>query len=100
MPGKGSALTKELREFSLAGGADLFGVADLAPVRAFIANQGPSLVTQFPPAVSIGIRLCHSIVDSHSPLESRRDSLYWHHVYAVVTASLDFHAYQVSRRLL
>ena len=99
MSGKGSARTKDLREFSLARGADLFGVADLAPVRPFIAAQGPSLVTQFPRAVSIGMRLSDAIVDSHSPLESRRDSLYWHHVYSVVTASLDFHAYQVSRWL-
>ena len=99
MSAKGSALTKELRELSLAGGADLFGVADLEPVRHFVAKQGPPLVTQFPRAVSIGMRLNDAIVDSHSPLESRRDSLYWHHVYAVVTASLDFQAYRVSRWL-
>jgi epoxyqueuosine reductase QueG len=99
MPGGGTSLTEDLRKFSLAGGADLFGVADLAPVGEFVAAQGPSPVTRFPRAVSVGMRLNDAIVDSHSPLESRRDSLYWHHVYSVVTASLDFHAYGVSRWL-
>ena len=99
MPDKTIALTKELKEFSLAAGADLFGVADLAPVRQVVASQGPPRMAGFPRAVSIGMGLNDEIVDSHSPLETRRDSLYWHHVYSVVTASLDFHAYRVSRWL-
>ena len=99
MPGKKIALTKDLREFSLVQGADLFGVADLAPVRDIVTAQGPSSLNRFPRAVSIGMRLNDEIVDSHSPLESRSNSLYWHHVYDVVTPSLNFIAYRVYRWL-
>jgi len=100
MPIEPENLTKELREFSLSRGADLFGVADLGPVRKFILSQGPSMLGQFPRGVSMGIRLNDRIVDSHSPDEPRRQSLYWHHVYDVVTQSLDFLAYDVTRLLV
>ncbi|NWF55227.1 MAG: epoxyqueuosine reductase [Syntrophaceae bacterium] len=99
MPSKTATLTKELKKFSLSRGADLVGIADLVPARDFILSQGPGWVGQFPRAVSMGIRLNDWIVDSHTPDEPRRQSLYWHHVYEVVTQSLDFLAYDVTRWL-
>ena len=95
-----ACLNEELGTFSRTHGADLFGVADLVPVRNFILTQGPSLLGQFPRAVSMGIRLNDWIVNSHTPHEPRRNSLYWHHVYDVVTRSLDFLAYDVTRWLI
>ena len=45
-------LTTELRDFSLSRGADLFGVADLAPAREFIVSRDPpglsDIRSQFP----------------------------------------------------
>ena len=94
-----ASLNEELENFCRTRGADLFGIADLVPVRNFVLSQGPSTIGQFPRAVSMGIRLNDWIVDSHSPNETRRNSLYWHHVYDVVTQSLDFLAYDVTRWL-
>ncbi len=96
--GKGS-LNKELEKFSRDRGADLFGVADLGPAQDFIISQGGSLVEKFPRAVSMGMQLSDLIVDRHSPDDPRRQSLYWHHVYNVVTPALDFLAYDVTRWL-
>jgi epoxyqueuosine reductase len=99
MKGKETALAKELEKFSRQRGADLWGVADLAPARDFIASQGLPRVSEFPRAVSIGLPLNDLIVDQHDPNEPRRQSLYWHHVYEVVTRVLDFLAYDVTRWL-
>ena len=99
MKGKETGLAKELEKFSRERGADLFGVADLAPARDFIDSLGPPLISRFPRAVSMGMQLCDSIVDQHSPDELRQRSLYWHHVYEVVTRALDFLAYDVTRWL-
>ncbi len=93
------ALTKELEESARQNGADLFGVADLEPARGFISGQGNFSLDRFPRAVSMGMALNDLIVESHSPLEPKRDSLYWFHVYDVVTPALDLLAYRVSRRL-
>ena len=94
-----SALRQELDAFSRQLGADFVGVAELAPAHDFIVAQGGPLVGQFPRAVSMGMRLCDAIVDLHNPDEPRRDSLYWHHVYDVVSPALDRLAYDVTRYL-
>jgi epoxyqueuosine reductase len=94
------SLNEELGNFCRARGADLFGIADLVPVRDFILSQGPAMLGQFPRGVSMGIRLNDGIVDTHSPNEPRRHSLYWHHVYDVVTQSLNFLANDVTRWLI
>jgi epoxyqueuosine reductase QueG len=94
-----SGLTEQLAEFSRQRGADLHGVADLAPARDFISFQGYPGVGRFPRAVSVGMQLNDAIVDQHNPEEPRRQSLYWHHVYEVVTRALDFLAYDLGRWL-
>lgn len=49
---KKTTLTQELEQFSRQRGADLWGIADLAPARDFIASQGPhgspSFLVQYP----------------------------------------------------
>lgn len=80
-------------------GGDLFGVADLEPAREFIMAQGGKALGEFPRGVSIGIRLSDVIVDEHSPDDKHELSLYWHHVYRVVTPSLDFLARRIQREL-
>jgi epoxyqueuosine reductase len=92
-----NTLTKELEEFSRQNGAALFGAADLRPAKEFISAQGNFPADRFPRAVSIGMPLNDAIVERHSPLEAKKDSLYWFHVYDVVTQLLDFLAYRVSR---
>jgi epoxyqueuosine reductase QueG len=92
-----TTLTHELGIFSRQRGADLFGIAGLVPARDFIASGSDPFVAQFPRAISIGMQLCDGIVEQHTPDEPRRHSLYWHHVYEVVSRALDFLAYDVAR---
>ena len=78
-------------------GADLFGVADLAPAMEAILEQGGPIVAEYPRAISIGIRLLDPIVD----LLPRRDekaaaASYKHHSYDVVNGRLDFIASKLS----
>ena len=56
-------LEPAIREMTLAAGANLFGVADLAPAHDAILEQGGESVAQFPRAIAIGIALPHSIID-------------------------------------
>jgi epoxyqueuosine reductase len=99
MKGKTVTLTRQLEEFCVDHGADLFGAGDLAPAREAIVAQGGPLVEPFPRAVSLGMRLSDDIVDAHDPNQKHRESLYWHHIYDVVSTSLNFLAYDVGRWL-
>lgn len=92
-------LTKELEAFSQQRGADLFGVADLTPAHQSLSTKAPFHLSEFPRAVSIGMQLNDIIVERHSPEEKHRESLYWHHVYNVVSPKLDFIAYDLARWL-
>lgn len=92
-------LEQRLKLLVFQSGGDLFGVADLTSAREFIAAQGGEALARFPRAVSIGMRLSDLIVDQHSPDQKREDSLYWYHVYEVVTPALDFLAQRVCREL-
>ncbi len=94
-----NALTRKLEEFARNYGADLFGVADLEPARKFISKQDNFPLDRFPSAVSVGMPLNDVIVERHSPEEARRDSLYWLHVYKVVTPALDLLGYRISKWL-
>lgn len=94
-----TALTRNLGDFSRQRGADLFGIADITLAYDFFASQGSPNIRRFPRAVSLGMQLCGDIVEQHTPDEPRRQSLYWHHVYEVVTKALDFLAYDIARWL-
>jgi len=56
-------LIDDIRDLTLGGGADFFGIADLTPVRDAVVAQGGESLAAFPRAVSIGIRLSDDIVD-------------------------------------
>ncbi|MCP4757680.1 MAG: epoxyqueuosine reductase [Proteobacteria bacterium] len=92
-------LTKELDTFTRHKGADLFGVADLEPAGDFLASHGDPIASGYPRAISIGMRINDAIVENHDPDEPRGKSLYWHHIYDVVSEALNFVAYDVSRWL-
>jgi len=71
-------------------GADFFGVADLAPAREFIAEQGGQRIATYPRAVSVGIELPHAIVDRLPDRADRSVALsYQSHAYQVVNQRLD-----------
>ena len=94
-----TSLTQQLENFSRERGADLFGIADLMPAHDFVVSQGGPQLGQFPLAISMGMRLSDEIVDLENPNEDRRQSLYLHHVYNVVTPALDFLAHDIARWL-
>ncbi|MGB9699072.1 MAG: 4Fe-4S dicluster domain-containing protein [Thermodesulfobacteriota bacterium] len=92
-------MSQELENLGGQKGADLLGIADLSAARDFLLAQGGDRLAGFPRAVSLGLRLSDLIVEQHNPYEPRRESIYWHHVYNVVTPSLDCLAYEVYRWL-
>jgi epoxyqueuosine reductase QueG len=57
------SLRAELERFARSQGIDLFGVADLAPARDFIARQGGNFLGSFPRAISLGIHTSNTVVD-------------------------------------
>jgi epoxyqueuosine reductase QueG len=71
-------------------GATYFGVADLAPGRQRIAEQGGEFLTQFPRAVSHGFVLADGIVDTlvhHENIAALNS--YWYYVYQIVNPRID-----------
>ena len=98
-PPPGKIVTDELEKYSREHGADLFGVADLTLASEFIAAECPAWVGEFPFAVSVGMSVSDIVLENHSPDEPRDKSLYFHHVYDVITPALDFLAYDLTRLL-
>ena len=94
-----SSLQRRLEALAYQNGADLFGVADLVQAHEFIVNQGGAMLGEFPRGVSIGMRLSDTIVDTHSPEEKHGLSLYWWHVYSVITPMLDVLAQRIQHEL-
>ncbi|HEY4775810.1 MAG TPA: 4Fe-4S double cluster binding domain-containing protein [Xanthobacteraceae bacterium] len=91
-------LTRELETFARRHGADLFGVADLRKAREYLAARGGP-AAGFAAAVALAMRVNDGILDEHDPAEARERSLYWHHVYSVVTPALDTLAFEIARWL-
>jgi len=88
--------TEDLRQQATAWGAAFFGVADLAPARQAILEQGGDLVDGFPLAVSMGIRLPDAIVDQLPQRSQRAAAIsYRQHAYEVINHRLDLLASQV-----
>ena len=83
-------LDERIDEFARKLGADFFGVADLTPAQDFIQNQGGTELTEFPRAISIGIRLMDSIVDQlpHGYGRAVAEN-YRHHAYQIINLRLD-----------
>ena len=81
--GKLESLAKEM-------GATYFGIADLAPARQQISEQGGEFLTQFPRAVSHGFVLADGTVNTlvhHKNIAAM--SNYWYYVYQIVNPHID-----------
>lgn len=84
--------TEQLRRFALSIGADLFGVADLSNYRdQYGVSQG--LLSRFPYAISIAVRLPDAVVDAITPEDPT--SIYAH-TYRVVNSMLDQMALRIA----
>lgn len=89
-------LENRLRAEALTLGADFFGVADLAPARDFIREQGGEMVAGFPRAVSIGVRMPSAIVDQLVRQDDKRVLIaYRSHSYDILNVRLN----QIASRL-
>jgi epoxyqueuosine reductase QueG len=83
-------LNQRYRQIALELGADYFGVADLNLARAAVADQGGAEISQYPRAISLGIRLMDSIVDQLPRREDYALALnYRLHAYEYVNIRLD-----------
>ena len=93
-------LEDELRSLAMSLDADLYGIADLRPYQVAVIEQGGDLVSGYPFAISVGIRLLDTIVDQvpNRALRSVRVS-YNSHAYEVINVRLDQISSLVSLRL-
>jgi len=86
----GEELREALRRSAEAAGAAFFGVADLAPARAAVLEQGGPVVGGFPLAVSVGMALPHAVVDQLPNRAERAVAMnYRQHAYDIVNLRLD-----------
>ena len=84
------SLLAEIREKAMSLGASYFGVADLAPVRPFITDQGDDFLTEYPVGVSVGVALTDGLVDQlHQHFNGNVARTYRHHIYSAVAEHLD-----------
>lgn len=93
-------IREEIGATAKAAGADFFGVADLAPAREAIRQQGGDDLAAFPRAVSLGIALPRAIVDQlPRRMEHAVAQSYRHHAYDLINVRLDLLASQVGSAL-
>lgn len=94
------SFSTRLRTWSLAGGADYFGVADLTSAREAIRDQGGDAVATFPRAVVMGIDLMDAIVDELPRRAERAVAVnYKRQGYEVINLRLDLLASGLASRL-
>jgi epoxyqueuosine reductase len=81
-------------------GSTCFGIADLAPARQRISEQGGEFLTQFPRAVSHGFVLADGIVNTlvhHKNVAALNN--YWYYVYQIVNPRIDSISLMLARSL-
>jgi epoxyqueuosine reductase QueG len=84
------SLTKQVSELASGLGADFVGVADLSLAREFICEQGGEKLSNFPFALSVGVRLMDSIIDELPNRDQRWVAATFRlHAYDLVNARLD-----------
>lgn len=94
------SLKCELRTRALAAGAALFGVADLAPAKEFVVNQGGAYLERFPRAVSIGVPVARALVEGLEDTADAGTALTYHwHIYEIVNRHLEKIALGIANRL-
>lgn len=92
-------LGRDIRDRALRGGADFFGIADLAPVRDAVVAQGGASLAEFTRAVSIGIALPDEVVDRLVQHDDPRVARQYLGVYDETNRALDRIAESVADRL-
>jgi epoxyqueuosine reductase len=93
-------IDNKIRQIAEAGGADFFGIADMARARAEVLRQGGEQIASYPRAVSIGIRLFDEIVDRLPDRGQRAVAVsYRHHCYDVINDRLDDLASRIAGEL-
>lgn len=70
-------------------GTDFFGVADLSAVKDKVIEQGSSFVADYPKAISLGIRLPDSIVDTLPNRDNPAVAVNYRHAYDITNLRLD-----------
>lgn len=96
-----TVLAQDLERIAAESGADLFGVADLAPAKDFIQEQGGVFVAAFPRAISVGMRLSPAMVEQVADRKSVGAArTYRFYVYDAVNPSLDRISTLLTRRLV
>jgi epoxyqueuosine reductase QueG len=94
------SIQDKVRQIAESGGADFFGVADLAHAKAEVLRQGGEKIASYPRAISIGIRLFDEIVDQLPDREQRAVAVsYRHHLYDVINDRLDDIASRIASEL-
>ena len=93
-------LDSRIHSLAESFGADYCGVADLTDVQDVIRSQGGELVTGYPRAFVLGIRLLDTLVDLLPENEDTAAAvLYRHHSYDVVNQALDQIGLQVANTI-
>jgi epoxyqueuosine reductase len=83
-------LTVKLESLAKDMGTTHFGIADLAPARQCISEQGGDFLTRFPRAISHGFVLADGIVNTlvhHNNTAAL--NTYWHYVYRIINPRID-----------
>jgi epoxyqueuosine reductase len=92
-------LKVKLEEYARTLGVDLFGVADLSPVRDFVSAQGGRHVGGFTRAVSLGVRLVDDVVDQLRDHQDLVAISTYRGLYTAVNSTLDRAALMVAKRV-
>ena len=94
-------LTSDLRQIAMSSGAEMFGVADLAPAREFIEEQGGTFMASFPRAISVAMNLSPANVEQivdHASVPATQT--YRFYVYQVVNPQIDQISAAITRHLV
>lgn len=89
-------LNETLQNITDMAGTSFWGIADLSSAGKTIFDQGGDIVVDFPRAISIGIALSHSIVDSLPHRDEQAVAVSYRHEYDIVNQRLDLIASQIS----
>lgn len=94
------SVNKILEEFVGSNGVDYFGVADLSSTKDFIESMGGQLVSKYPKAISIGIRLPNSIVDELPRRHEKSVAVSYRYLYDETNQRLDIVTAKLQRLLV
>lgn len=83
------AISEKLQEYAKSLGVDLFGVADITPVKDFVSAQGGEHVSRFPRAISLGMRLLNDVIDELHRHNDAPTLATYRGLYTAVNSALD-----------